>query len=49
MERILQTIWYLSGSNVIIKVIIREKERQESQRRKYDGRSRGWSDVKKGP
>ena len=49
MERILQSIWYLGRSNVIIKVIIREKERQESQRRKYDGRSRGWSDVKKGP
>ena len=47
MERILQDIWYLGGSNVIIKIITRDKGRQESQRRKCEG-SKGWSDVKEG-
>lgn len=48
MERILRNVWYLGGSNVIKKIITRDKERQESQRRKCDGGSKGWSDVKEG-
>lgn len=35
---------YLGGPNVITKVLIREREKQESQRRRCDDRSRGWGD-----